>query len=284
MIQQCSEFISFNGELTEDRYEDLVIYGSDKIKRDLFLYKVEQENTLNKEKLRELLGGKKLYTYVKEIRGSINWDKIKEIIYNELYHSREDGYYNVITKPLGTKNWKNEHRRLQRFVDELERMVTIMVCSEEWKCSNDKEILDIVKLEYWYNEDIQKIRDLPKLTRLFRVIYDGALKRLQIENKYEPMVAKIMDELGRKPKSYILELSTDYIDILTCSVSDNFTSCFNIKKGSCNMSSTNYLAIDNSTAILKLYECTEENLKQMDKGTMDWNKTKMGFSCKVRDV
>ena len=265
-IEMMKDFEIFDGVLNGGRWSDLHIYMVDnEDMRDRFLERVVEENTKNKSKLRDLLGGKKLYTLVKETRASVNFDKIKEIIYNEIKDKR-------IKLRLGDATWHIENRKIDNAVEELYRFGTLLGYAFS-SGAREEEIIAVLKEEYFYNENITKMRNIPKLTRLFKMIYDGVIDRWKITENYEPVVAKIMDELGRKPKNYILELSTDAIDILTCSVSNNFTSCFNISKGGCNLASTNYLAIDRTTAILKLYELNDENVKRMELGNLDYSQS-----------
>jgi hypothetical protein len=263
-IKQLQDFKIFDGDLNADRWSTLYIYGCENDKfRDMFLERIEKENIKNKEKLRELLGGKKVYTIVNSIKNDINGDAIYDII-------KDAFQYEDIKMKLGNGRWWIENKRYQNVIVELGRLINISRCAREHDAS-ENEVIEILKKEYYYIEDIVKMRNVPKETRLFRMIFDGILKRHNIEGNYEPQLAKIMDILGRKPKTYILELSTDAIDILTCSVTDNFTSCFNIRSGGCNMASTNYMAIDRTTAVLKLYEYNDKNVASMENGVINYN-------------
>ena len=263
-IEMIQDFEIFDGVLNAGRWSDLRIYMvDDDDMRDRFLERVIEENIKNKSELRELLGGKKLYTIVKETRPNVNYTKINELFCKGIDDNREK-------IKLGTNIWHVENRQTRGMLDEIYRFSNIMEYGRN-SCAGDEDILNVLKKEYFYNENIIRMRNIPKPTRLFRMIFDGLITRWNITENYEPIVAKIMDELGRKPKNYILELSTDAIDILTCSVSNNFTSCFNISKGGCNLASTNYLAIDRTTAILKLYELNDENVKRMELGNLDYS-------------
>lgn len=264
-IEMIQDFEIFDGVLNASRWRDLKIYMvDDEDMRDRFLERVIEENVKNKNKLRELLGGKKLYTIVKETRLNVNYTKINELFCRGVDDNREK-------VKLGTNTWHIENRQTRGMLEEIYRFSSIMDYGRESSAS-DEEILNVLKKEYFYNENIIRMRNIPKTTRLFRMIYDGVIARWNITENYEHIVAQVMDELGRKPKNYILELSTDAIDILTCSVSDNFTSCFNIVKGGCNLASTNYLAIDRTTAVLKLYDLNDTNISEMKSGCLDYNK------------
>lgn len=263
-VIKLEDFTIFDGDLSEERWKKLSIHEcDDENVKNRFLRKMVEVNTKNKEQLRDLLGGKKIYTTIEEIRASVDFLRIKEIMYNEW--TMGDVKYEV-----GSRKWYLENNPLKMALDELYRFATIMnVCTE--RGASEKQIIEVLKGEYFYNENVNKIRNLPKLTRLFNIIYEGVLERWQLKNCYDGMVAKIMDELGRKPKKYIMELSTDAIDILTCSVTNNFSSCFNICNGGCNMASTNYLALDRTTAILKIYEDNDKNRECMKCGALDFN-------------
>jgi hypothetical protein len=262
-ITQLEDFKSFDGSLPRERWNNLSIYMcEDNDYRDMFLDKIIEVNLENKSKLRELLGGTKVYTTIKETKSNINYYKINELLSSAV---------EVINKKykLGSSRWHIENNKSSHFLEELNRLVRLLDYARN-NDADEKDLLEILKLEYFYNDDVVKMRNIPKLTRLFRMIYDKALSRWGIDENYESVVAQIMDELGRKPKNYIMEISTDPIDILTCSVSKNFTSCFDINRGGCNIASTNYLAIDRTTAILKIYELNDKNVVCMEHGTLDF--------------
>lgn len=264
MIKQIEDWKMVNSKLSKEQYEQLHIYNCDNDDtRDDFIEKITEVNIKNKEKLRNLLGGNKIYTTIQCENQTIDFSRCSSVL-NEYIKYMSKRY------DLGRSWWTLENNKLYKAKDELSRFFNLIYCANDYNCVNNDEIIEILKEEYFYNENIQKLRDLPKLTRLFRMIYDGVIDRYKLSNDYEPMVAKIMDELGRKPTKYIMEISTDALDILTCSVSHNFTSCFNISSGGCNHASTNLMAIDETTAVLKLYKLNDTNKELMEKGKLNY--------------
>lgn len=264
-IIQLEDFKAYNGNLPKERYKNLHIYNCDNDDfRDMFIEKVIDENYKNKSKLRELLGGTKLYTIVQSTKGGIDG--------NEIYEICKDMFKPFVDEKMkvGRYHWWIENKPNCSAMSEINRLINLSKTCREYDCTDCNELLEILKKEFYYNEDVVKMRNLPKETRLFKTIFEGIAKRYQLNGNYEQGLAKIMDILGRRPKQYILELSTDPIDILTCSVSDNFTSCFNITRGGCNHASVNYLAIDRTTSILKLYELNDKNKVCMENGTLDY--------------
>ena len=258
MIKLTGELKSYNKELSSDRFKDVEIRGLDNNNKLLFMNALELENRKNKSKLRELLGGIKTYGIIEYESDSMNyyqWDNITDDIPKR------------IQSPCGYDFSRPE----RLFYDSLQNFKTYHYVVESHLMNKD-DALKILLTQFSYMPRISKLRDLPKWSRLLRMLFDDCIEVFKLNGNYEPIYAKLSDMLSRKPKKYILELSTDCRDMITASVSENFTSCFDVRKGGCNMCSTNYLAMDNNTMVLKIYTCDDDNLKAMENGVMPYDR------------
>lgn len=258
MIKLTGELKSYNKELSSNRFKDVEIHGLDDNNKLLFMNALDLENRKNKSKLRDLLGGIKTYgiiEYEADKMDYYHWDNITESIPTRINSSC--GYDFYLPERL--------------FYDSLQSFKTYHYAVES-NLINKDEALKLLLTQFNYMPRISKLRDLPKWSRLLRMLFDDCIEVFKLTGNYESIYAKLSDMLVRKPKKYILELSTDCRDMITSSVSENFTSCFDVKKGGCNMCSTNYLAIDNNTMVLKIYSCDEDNLNAMKNGIMPYDR------------
>lgn len=261
MIKSISEFKPYLNTLNGDRLQDITMQDfEEETEKMRFLKAIDLENKKNKSKLVELLGGVKTYMIIEYENETINYNQFENIIYNEIP--------NLVT-PNDT-GWD--------FYSVDSHLYNMLYRFKKWHYiysnnSIDKnKLIELIKKECAFMPRVSNIRDLPKWSRLLRMIFDDCIEVFKITNNYEPLYAKLSDMFSRKPKKYILELSTDCRDMLTASVSTNFTSCFNIRKGGSNRCSVNYLTIDNNTLVAKVYTYDDDNLKAMESGIMPYDR------------
>lgn len=261
MIKPISEFKPYLNTLNIDRLQDIAMQDfEEETEKMRFLKAIDFENKKNKSKLVELLGGTKTYMIIEYEHEKINYNQFETLISEEIPNL-------VMPNDTGWNFYPVDshlYHTLYRF--------------KQWHYiySNDSidknKLVELIKKECLFMPRVSNIRDLPKWSRLLRMIFDDCIEVFKITNNYESLYAKLSDMLSRKSKKYILELSTDCRDMLTASVSSNFTSCFNIKKGGSNRCSVNYLTIDNNTLVAKVYTYDDENIKAMESGVMPYDR------------
>lgn len=129
--------------------------------------------------------------------------------------------------------------------------------------------IDRLKARFSDLEFVSRLRDkLPKETKVLSNILTYIVKKHNLDSSLEKQIPLIIDTIGsNKKKQYILVLSTVPSAIYTASVSEYFESCYDIRGGGhCYASSVSYLALDSNTAVLKVFEYNEENVKLLETG------------------
>ena len=127
----------------------------------------------------------------------------------------------------------------------------------------------MLKANFGELEFVSRLRNnLPKETKVLSNILTYMVKKHNLDSSIEKLIPSVIDTLGsNRKKQYIVILSTAPSAIYTASVSQYFNSCYDIRHGGhCYASSVSYLALDENTAILKVFEANEENMRLLNEG------------------
>ena len=262
MLKLIESFIPIKNQI-EDKYKDIVVGevagcpAYEPIVKD-FYKKLDELNLKNKDKLNSLLSGNKLYAVVEYTNDDFPLFEYKNLIAENIniYQQYCDSDNN------NTFRYESKLCYLYDALIDLGRIFSMEI--------PDKLRLEVLKNKFGYLDRVDKIRDLPKFSRLLKLLYDDIKGYFRINYSNDKLIAKLSDMFSRKAEKYIMELSTEARDMITASVSNNYTSCFDIKRNACNCASVNYLALDNNTAILKIYKYNDDNLAKMKLGCMDF--------------
>lgn len=267
--------INITDNLPISRYLDIACSEMDYMRiqfKNRYFSLMDDANIKNKTDIRKFIGGIKKYVIVEYERDEFNMNEYSSEIINGLNNTMANavviGTENMLASDdIPSSNiWMIDKK--QYLIDALIDVGRLTSCLSK---TSDKElVLKTLKAKYDYIDEVSKMRNLPKMSRILRIICDGVKSTHKIDYSNETLIAKLSDMLSRKPQEYILEISTDARDILTASVSDNFTSCYDIKRNACNCASVNYLALDNSTAIVKVYKLTKESVECLRTGIMPY--------------
>lgn len=261
MLKLIESFIPIKNQV-EDKYKDIVVgevagcSAYDPIIKD-FYKKLDELNLKNKDKLNTLLNGNKLYAIVEYTN-----DEFPYWEYCNLINDNINVYKQYTDDNCGIFRFETKLSYLNNALRDLGTIFSMEI--------DDNSKLELLKNKYGYLDRIDKIRNMPKFSRLLKLLYDDIKSYFRIDYSNDKLIAKLSDMFSRKSEKYIMELSTEARDMITASVSNNYTSCFDIKRNACNCASVNYLALDNDTAILKIYKYNDDNLAKMKLGCMDF--------------